>query len=222
MKALTPHAVRDVLLLSIAAGSADAAGYIELGRAFTSNMTGNVVLLGIAIGQGHLGDAARSLFVLAVFMLGVALGVRLGHGVDEKNWPRLAARLIGLEKIALLLFAAGWTVLPRSSEPVAYVLLALLAVAMGLQSAALNRLNAPGVGTTAITSTIAALVTGLVSLAVPGAERASASRIGFQAGVIVLYCLGAATSGILIIFAPGLAGWLPFTAAVLISPGSED
>ena len=179
MKSMRSDTVRDVLLLSLVAGSADAAGFIGLGRVFTSNMTGNVVLLGIAIGQGHLDDAVRSLFVLVIFMLGVAIGVRLGRGVGETDWPGLAARLIGLVKIALMLFAIGWTLAPRGVNATAYPLLALLAVAMGLQSAAINRLNAPGVGTTAITSTITALITGLVGLALPGAVESSASRIPF-------------------------------------------
>jgi uncharacterized membrane protein YoaK (UPF0700 family) len=217
MKSLHADAVRDVLLLSLVAGSADAAGYIGLGRVFTSNMTGNVVLLGVAIGQGHLGDAARSLFVLVIFMIGVALGVQLGKDVAETDWPRLAARLITLEKIALALFALGWTLLPRGGDPAGYALLSLLAIAMGLQSAAMAKLSAPGVGTTAVTSTITALVTGLVGLAVSGAAGSSGARIRFQAGVVGLYCLGAACSGLLIIHIPPLAGWLPITAALLVS-----
>jgi uncharacterized membrane protein YoaK (UPF0700 family) len=40
--------VRDGLLLTLtaAAGSADAVSYLGLGRVFTANMTGNLVLLG--------------------------------------------------------------------------------------------------------------------------------------------------------------------------------
>lgn len=219
MKSMRSDAIRDVLLLSVAAGSADAAGYMGLGRVFTSNMTGNVVLLGVAIGQGHLDDAVRSLFVLVIFMLGVALGVRLGRGVDETDWPRLAARLIRLVKVALTLFAIGWTMAPRGVDATDYALLALLAMAMGLQSAAINRLNAPGVGTTAITSTITALITGLVGLALPGGVESSASRIRFQAGVVGLYCLGAAVSGILIVHVSWLAGWVPIAAAAFVSRG---
>ena len=212
----TPSALRDTLLLSLAAGSADAAGYLTLGHVFTSNMTGNVVLLGIAIGQGHPGDTARSLFVLVLFMLGFALGVRLDRGIRQGDWPRLAARLIRLEKIALLLFALGWTFVPRDVVAIQYALLALLAVAMGLQSAVMNRLHAPGVGTTAITTTISALVSGLVSLAVPGLAGTDGSAIRFQAGVLFLYCLGAAISGLLFVHNPWLAGWIPIAAAAFV------
>jgi uncharacterized membrane protein YoaK (UPF0700 family) len=218
MKAIDPVATRDVLLLSLAAGSADAAGFIGLGRVFTSNMTGNIVLLGIALGQGHLADAVRSLFVLAIFMLGVALGERLGRGVDNADWPRIAARLIGLEKIALLLFAAGWTLLPHSHGPASFALLATLAIAMGLQTAALSRLGAPGVATTAVTSTLTALVMGLVRVA-ESAAGSSLQRLVFQGGVLGLYCGGAAVSGVLILFQPVLAGWMPLAAALFVSQG---
>ena len=181
-------------------------------------MTGNVVLLGVALGQGRADDAARSIFVLAVFILGVALGVRLGSAVAPIDWARLSARLIGLEKIALLLFALGWTFLPRTNEAGVYALLVLLAAAMGLQTAALAKLGAPGVGTTAITGTITALVTGLVSLAVPDSGETSSSRLRFQAGVLALYCLGAAINGFLLINLPWLAGCVPIAAAVWVWP----
>ena len=219
MKAVDPVAVRDVLLLSIAAGSADAAGFIGLGHAFTSNMTGNTVLLGIAIGQGHIAQAARSFYVIVVFMLGVAVGTRAGRNVADQDWPRLTARLIGLEKIILLLFAVGWTLAPRGTETWDDALLALLALAMALQSVALTRLRAPGVGTTAITSTITALAMGVVSLALPGTGEASSARVGFHAGVVGLYCLGAAVSGFLILHLPWLAGWVPITAALFVTSG---
>ena len=219
MKAVDPVAVRDVLLLSLAAGSADAAGFIGLGHAFTSNMTGNTVLLGIAIGQGHIADAARSFYVIVVFMLGVAFGARAGRNVADQDWPGLAARLVGLEKIILLLFAIGWTFTARGSETWDDALLTFLAMAMALQSVALTRLRAPGVGTTAITSTITALAMGVVSLALPGTGETSGARVSFHAGVVALYCLGAAVSGLLIAHLPWLAGWVPITAALFVNSG---
>src|ERR1700744_4158435 len=115
MKSVDPVAARDVLLLSIAAGSADSAGFLALGHAFTSNMTGNVVLLGIAIGQGHIADAAHSLYVLIVFMLSAAFAVHISRKVKDEDWWGLAPRLIGIEKMVLLLFAVGWTVVPRGN-----------------------------------------------------------------------------------------------------------
>jgi uncharacterized membrane protein YoaK (UPF0700 family) len=218
MKGVPPEAIRDVLLLSIAAGSADAIAFLALGHVFTCNMTGNVVLLGIDLGQGRVADAAWSFYVLVIFMLGVALGARLGRDIADEDWPRLAARLIGLEKILLLLFALGWTFAPREGEPWEGLLVALLAIAMALQSVAWTRLRAPGVGTTAITGTIVAFATGIIDLALPGKGETSGSRIGFHAGVVALYCLGGAATGLLILRLPWLAGWVPIAAATFVRP----
>jgi uncharacterized membrane protein YoaK (UPF0700 family) len=221
MKAVLPDAIRDVLLLSIAAGSADALAFLALGHVFTCNMTGNVVLLGIDLGQGHGAEAAWSFYVLVIFMLGVALGARLCRHIADEDWPRLAARLIALEKVLLLVFALGWTFAPRAAEPWQGVLVALLAVAMALQSVAWTRLRAPGVGTTAITGTIVAFATELIELALPGSGETRGARASFQAGVVALYCLGGAVSGLLLFHLPWLAGWVPVAVALLVTYGRK-
>jgi uncharacterized membrane protein YoaK (UPF0700 family) len=223
MKAVSPIAVRDLLILSLVAGGSDAVGFMGLGRVFTSNMTGNVVLLGIYLGKGDLMTAARALYVLLAFAIGVAIGVWLARDADNSDWPTLVRRVILPERAALVLFAIGWVAWANhASDAIAYPLLAVLAVAMGLQSSALSRLNAPGVGTTAITGTITALVTGLSALAKtaePAEKGAVSSRIGFQAGVLALYCLGAAISGLLILRLPWLAGVWPAVAALFVTWG---
>ena len=50
-----------VLVLTWAAGGVDAISYLGLGHVFTANMTGNAVLLGLAVGQGQGLAALRSL-----------------------------------------------------------------------------------------------------------------------------------------------------------------
>lgn len=42
-----------LVLLSLAAGCVDAVSYLGLNHVFTANMTGNTVLLGIALGQAQ-------------------------------------------------------------------------------------------------------------------------------------------------------------------------
>ena len=213
MKAVPADAIRDVLLLSIAAGSADALAFLALGHVFTCNMTGNVVLLGIDLGQGRVSEAAWSLYVLVIFMAGVALGARLSRHIADEDWSQLAARLIGLEKILLLLFGIGWTWTPRAALPWQGILVALLAIAMALQSVAWTRLRAPGVGTTAITGTIVAFATELIGLVSPGTGETNRARATFHAGVVVFYCLGGAASGVLLLKLPLLAGWVPIAVA---------
>ena len=225
MKSLGRDAAQDLLLLSLTAGSADAIGYLGLGKVFTSNMTGNIVLLGIDLGQGHFDSAGRVLYVLVIFMLGLCLGAWLGKDLPEKQWPALAFRLIGLEKIALLIFGIAWFFMANKEGGLFfYGFLALLALAMGLQSAAMYRLSAPGVATTAITGTIAAFALGITNLlfqkAMEASQReASLQRIRFQLAVIFLYTFGATLGGFLILHAPYLAGFLPAFACAFVVLG---
>ena len=66
--------LREFLLvgLTFAAGSVDAISYLALGRVFTANMTGNIVLLGLAVAQSLGPQTERSLVALAAFAAGVA------------------------------------------------------------------------------------------------------------------------------------------------------
>jgi uncharacterized membrane protein YoaK (UPF0700 family) len=224
MKSVGQEAVRDLLLLSLTAGSADAAGFLGLDHVFTSNMTGNLVLMGIELGQGQLLPATRVLYVLAIFFSGACLGAWLGRKYLQPDWPTLAFRLIGMEKIVLLLFGIGWfCLMDRNNIWTSHLLLALLALAMGLQSAAMGRLSAPGVATTAVTGTVTALATGAMSLLfIPESQveqkEASRSRVKFQLGVVLLYGGGAALSGWLIVHFPRLAGCLPMLAVAFVAP----
>jgi uncharacterized membrane protein YoaK (UPF0700 family) len=222
MKTLGREAERDLLLLGVTAGSADAIGYLALGEVFTSNMTGNIVLLGIHLGEGNFVLAGRALYVVTTFFFGLCLGAWLGKDLPEKQWPALASRLIGLEKIILLIFAIGWMATPDKTQIViAHGFLALLALAMGLQSSALYRLSAPGVGTTAITGTLTAFATGLINLfaakADPVEKENGRRRVRFQLAVVFLYCCGAAVNGLLIMQIPRLAGCLPILAAAFVA-----
>jgi uncharacterized membrane protein YoaK (UPF0700 family) len=223
MKSVDRAAMRDVLLLAAAAGGADAAGYMGLGRVFTSNMTGNLVLLGIDLGQGHAGAAGRAVYALGFFVVGLCAGGWLGRRIADNDWPRLVARLVGLEAALLVVFAAGWFLTggtPGRAE--SYGLLAVLAAAMGLQSTAMSRLNVPGVGTTAVTGTITALTMGLVELltVAPVAAapvKTSRSRVTFQFVVVALYGAGAILSGLLLIHARPWLGVGPAIAVLLVA-----
>ena len=66
---------RDVRLLMLAAsaGSADGWSYFGFGHAFVANMTGNTVLLGLAVFQPH-GDLAHPAIALASYAAGTMIG----------------------------------------------------------------------------------------------------------------------------------------------------
>lgn len=223
MKSVEPTAIRDVLLLALASGSSDATGFMGLAHVFTSNMTGNLVLLGFSIGQGDLIASIHSAFVIVLFVCGVALGIGLWRGAPENNWGGYAWKLLLLQKFLLVSFAVGWVLaIDHHTGYGTYALLGTLALAMGLQSAALTRLGAPGVGTSAITGTITALVASVITtVAEPKATSGGSERIRFQAGVVSIYALGAACSGFLLLHVEWLAGCIPALAAIFVWPRSS-
>src|SRR5882757_2713358 len=62
------------LFLAAASGATDAIGYLALGHVFTSAMTGNLALLGIALAHRNGERIGRVLVSLVGYMAGAALG----------------------------------------------------------------------------------------------------------------------------------------------------
>ena len=241
-KSLQPSSPRGrdsrVLLLTWAAGSVDAISYLGLGRVFTANMTGNAVLLGLALGQGQGLASLRSIIALGGFGLGVALGALIveRHG-KRGEWSPAVTRAVLLEGIVLGIFTLTWH-LPGAARTgdLVYALIALSAVAMGIQSAAIRHLNVPGIATTYITGTLTSFMVGIVNWLRPAGRSKPAGQLvvqaspaarwergtGLQAAVFVLYGLAAIVSGIfqahwsaLVAVSPLLAVGLVVVAASL-------
>ncbi len=199
------------MLLSIVAGSADAAGFMS-GHVFTSNMTGNLVLLGIACSQGQWLVAGKTIYVLALFLIGAILGSRIARRFPDAVWKKLMKRLLAVEVFLLLAFAVYWAFISEAVRTAQFIWLALpLALAMGLQSAAMNRLAIAGVTNTAMTGTLTNFAVGLETVCFHGfnAEPEIRRRIQKQLIVILLYCGAAALEGVLIFHVGWAMGFLP-------------
>ncbi len=146
------------VLLSLAAGATDVLSFAALGRVFTSVMTGNLVLLGLAVSNGSVSKAISASLALSGYAVGAGAGARLarrpGTPKDEV-WPRGVTRVLGIELVALLAVLTGWLV--SGTRPGVWgrlLLLAAAAVAMGLQSAGTRAVAVPGLSTTHFTSTL--------------------------------------------------------------------
>lgn len=75
-----------LLILTWAAGCVDAISYLGLDRVFTAMMTGNTVLLGLALGQGEIQAALPSILALT----GIAAGTPPAafRKLDSRHWLR--------------------------------------------------------------------------------------------------------------------------------------
>src|SRR6202158_1176067 len=76
---LTPEKVIPYALLGMTAvtGLVDAISFLSLGRVFTANMTGNIVLLAFATAHVSGLSIPRSSTALLAFLLGAVLGGRV-------------------------------------------------------------------------------------------------------------------------------------------------
>ena len=143
-------------MLSLAAGCVDAAGFLGFGEVFVANMTGNTVLLGIAIGQADSEAVFHAATALAGFICGVAAGaLAVGRKQEGTVWPGRVTVALAIELIALTVFAVVWLYTGAElAGGTVFLLISLSALAMGMQSSAVRRLGVPGVATTYITGTL--------------------------------------------------------------------
>jgi uncharacterized membrane protein YoaK (UPF0700 family) len=192
-----------VVALSFAAGAVDAVALLAFG-VFTAVMTGNIVLLGIAIGHGALQSAVRSSISLAAYVAGVVVGARVvGSTSSGAIWPVHATRALAIEWALQAAFFAGWIVAGAQPGGVAAAgLIALSGLAMGLQATMTRRLGL-GLSTTYITGTLTTLLSELFA---PGSAATDAARRGL---ILLALPAGAVIGAVVFVSAPLLAPAVP-------------
>jgi uncharacterized membrane protein YoaK (UPF0700 family) len=148
---------RALLALTFTTGLVDAVSYLGLGRVFTANMTGNVVLLGFGIaGSGGL-PVLAPIISLVAFLIGAVVGGVLARRLLDRHAEHLGTALaVEVSLIALAaIIAAAIAVRERTFS--GDLLIALLALAMGVRNATIRRIGVPDLTTTVLTGTLTAL-----------------------------------------------------------------
>jgi len=210
------------IALTFGSGAADVASFTRLGNVFTSVMTGNIVLWGLALARGSLSLAGHTAVSVGGYIAGVAGATLIAHGFrapsrkeageDESPsgvLPSHVAWALRAELILLAGFAVGWEISGASPAGLAqFCLLAVLAAAMGMQSAAVKDMGLSEVSTTYLTGTLTGLVSSLVS---PGQDTPHGLR---RFGVLIGLAAGASLSGLLIATAADGAPALPLAALI--------
>ena len=206
-------------LLAAAAGTLDVLGFLRLGPALMSAMTGNGALLGLAIGQHRLVAALHSLAAFVGFVVGVAGGAVLLDAGD--GWSPRVTVVVSIEAVLLGAFALLWLTTggPRS-EVVIYALIVLASGGMGLQSAAVRQLKIPGVTTTFFTGTLTSIVTSAVRTAKPaeGSRKLPTSMLP-QIVALGAYVGAGAVAGFAAAHGADSVALLPVVAVVVVLAG---
>ena len=201
-------AVRDglLVLLTLTTGAVDASCFLHLGNVFSSVITGNLVLLGVAAATPSASLAIHSGVALAGYSAGVLIGAPIAtrRARGGETWPLSVSVTLVAEFCVLAAFSVGWELTGGRPGSTAQVLLiAALAVAMGIQSAAVRQLG--GMSTTYLTGTLTAVVTELVT-------RDRGPGFARSVGVLAAIVSGAVVGGLVAEHAPA---WLP---AAIMTP----
>lgn len=204
-----------MLLLCLSAGMVDVIGYLGLGHVLTANMTGNIVLLGIAIARAQEFVVLRALLALIGFIAGNAIAAHMIGRVQTKNgWSSQVTTVFTVESILLLLFAIA--MISPYSEQLSYLLIAILAAAMGMQTTAARRIGIAGISTTVLTNNLAAVVEDAVSILqrlrhanIRSLVKALSADAYLRAGAVVIYLGGVILAAILFHHVPMMAVWIP-------------
>jgi uncharacterized membrane protein YoaK (UPF0700 family) len=212
------HPRRNVPLTVLAAaltfgtGAMDVASVTRLGGVFSSVMTGNLVLLGLAAARPSGELAAHTALAFAGYVTGAALGTWIAgpSRPREQTWPVAVTLALVVELAVMGVFSAGWEL--TGAQPTGGPQLALLAVAtlgMGLQSAAVR-----GLGTTVSTTYLTGTLTGVVASLV--AKQPSRHFDHRSVAVLTAVAVGAVVGGVLIVTAPAVLPALPLATLTVV------
>jgi uncharacterized membrane protein YoaK (UPF0700 family) len=209
--------LRDWLLfmLTVSSGAVDTISFLALGKVFTAFMTGNLAFLGMGI-AGNAG--APSSVAVLVSMAGFAGGVYLATLIVT---PRRTAtdddELAGAVWRPRITYALALSLLPHLGFVLLWIatggsatlgLLAIWALAMGMQSAAVRLLDVGGVFTTAATATFIFLFGSFAGHPLTGEERLR------LLGVLSSLIIGATAGGLMLIYASAYAPLLPLLITI--------
>ena len=203
-----------LLGLTAVTGLVDAVSFLSLGRVFTANMTGNIVLLAFATAHVSGLSIARSSTALLSFLVGAIFGGRIMARASAEAQIRFAAQAFLLE--VAFLFAASFcgigyrgNLLEDSFQP--FALIALTALAMGTRNAAVRKLAIPDLTTTVLTLTI----TGIA--ADSSIANGNNPRLARRVASLVAMFLGAAMGAVIIHYSISAALWLGTAISALCS-----
>ena len=196
--------------LTFVTGIIDAVSFLGLGHVFTANMTGNVVLLGFALGGSADLSVGRSLAALCAFATGSVVGGRL---TNERQRTPARQLLIAMHAETLLLcFAAGAALIAGGDTSFARLspVIVLTAVAMGLRNAVVRKLAVPDLTTTVLTLTVTGLAADSVLAGgpAPRSGRRLLSILAMASGALI---------GTMLVRPLGL--WVPLVVAACVVAG---
>lgn len=201
-----------MMALTLVTGVVDAVGYLALDRVFTGNMTGNVVILAMALAGAPNLPALGPLVALGAFLLGAAVaGFTLQS--SPQGWNRRVTLLLTAGCIALTGTAAVSLIVEDvGRQSIGVIVAAVIAMHMGSQALIARHLGVRDMTTVVITSTM----TSLAGESLVGKQRPR--LLNRRLGAVLAMFAGAAIGAILLQthFSVPIGLGIAITAAVTV------
>ncbi len=184
-------------MLSAASGFVDAHVFSNLTQVFVANMSGNVVLFGMATGRRDWSGAGGPGVAIVAFTVGVALGTHFYSRSVRESGKARPELVVSAEIVILSGMAAILALAPEGSGRV-YGTVVVGRLAMGLQTCAIRWVGESAVSTTYESGVIARLgEAGALTAERNGlaGERACRVRSMVVLGSVVVAYAGGAAAG---------------------------
>lgn len=191
------------IVLAATAGAVDAQVFLGVVPVFVANMSGNLIHLGMAVGEADWAEAGGSMLALVSFAGAIAAAtVHLDRG-RRRGKPPEASPLLAVEAALLLvlgvvLWSGGVGYSPSMTLGAVPIILAA-SFAMGLQTASLRSVGQVAVATTYGTGAVVRIAEKSV-LAARRADRAVEHRrrrsVVVLCSVVAGYVVGAAVAAL--------------------------
>lgn len=142
------------LMLTFGAGMVDIVGYIAVYHFFVAHMTGDTVHLGNQLVTGKWDDASKAATIIFSFILGSVIGRAIIEAGARRQRRTIASVTLLAEAGLISVFICVKAIVFSSQTiplPILLLLLALLAGAMGLQTATLTKIGPLTIHTTFVT-----------------------------------------------------------------------
>jgi uncharacterized membrane protein YoaK (UPF0700 family) len=200
---------RTLLILTFVTGIVDVVSFLALGQVFSAMQTGNVVFLGLGVAGVSGAPVLAPLVALVAFLVGGTVAARLARTGSPGAGSRL--RLAMTAEIVLLGVAALLAALVdvHAGEFIAYLLIAILSVAMGLRNTIARGIGDPNLATTVLNLTLSAFVSSTPT------GIASESELELRAAAIAAILAGAIAGALLLKVSLALA--IAVAAAVVVA-----
>ena len=210
---------RALLALTFTTGLVDGVSYLGLGHVFAANMTGNIVLLGFGIAGGYQLPVLAPIISLSAFLVGSGLGGVLakrhaGRHHVHAGWA--LAIETGVLALTTVVAAVGT---PHKGQFSGYLVIALLALAMGVRNATIRKIAVPDLTTTVLTMTLTGLAAD--SKLAGGDGKGSVRRVAAVATMLLGALAGALLLKVSIVLPLGLAAALAGLTWLIYIPAAR-